>query len=145
MNGLMLALAFTLASALAIVTFWVVPLLLVYRHKPDGAAEYKTRAEREAAAARAEELLTEMLTAEEREQLLRLGYMEVASPTIPGRVYRIPRRQDKVRVYDAGKPVALLCIGPERFVPDADVVLLHKLMIEGDEREYLRRANRWAP
>ena len=26
-------------------------------------------------------------------------------------------------------------------VPDADVVVMHKLMIEGNEREYLRRAN----
>jgi len=34
-----------------------------------------------------------------------------------------------------------LCVGPVDPLPDADVVLIHKLMIEANEDEYLKAAN----
>ena len=98
----------------------------------------RSRGERRA---RAERLLAEMLTDEERSQLGQQGYLEVRSPNLDGRVYRIPRVRGSVGVYEAGAAVAHLCVQPLEPVPDADVVLIHKLMIEGDEREYLRTAN----
>ena len=93
------------------------------------------------AKARAEALLAEMLTDDEYTQLKRHGYLEVRSPHIPDRVYRIPRYRDLVEVYEAGDGVMRLCVQPLERVPDGDVVLIHKLMIEGSEQEYLRTAN----
>ncbi len=92
---------------------------------------------------RAEALLAEILGDGEYRELERLGYLEVRSPSRPGRVYRVPRSRDLVRVYESGRATMRLCVGPVERVPDADVVLMHKLMIEGDEQQYLRIANRW--
>lgn len=92
---------------------------------------------------RAEALLAEMLPEDEYQQLARRGYLEVPSPSTPDRVYRVPKYRGRVHVYEKGKPVVSLCVQPERLVPDADVVLIHKLMIQGDEAEYLRLANRF--
>jgi len=90
---------------------------------------------------RAEVLLRQMLTEEEYQQLSSQGYLKVPSPTVSNRVYLIPRYRGLVRVHESGKPVMRLCIGPVEPVPDADVVLMHKLMIEGNEEDYLRTAN----
>ena len=109
------------------------------------AAQWEEMAAGRAARERAEALLRELLTAAECGQLERLGFLEVPSPTHPGRVYRVPRRRGRVTVLEGGAPVMLLCVGPVRALPDGDVVLLHKLMIEGDEAEYLRVANRLDP
>lgn len=87
-------------------------------------------------------LLAEMLTEDEYSQLGRLGYLEVRSPSVPDRVYHIPKHRGSVKVYESGEGVMSLCVQPVKSVPDADVVLIHKLMIEGNEREYLRLANR---
>lgn len=96
-----------------------------------------------AAKARAEQMLAEMLSPEEYTQLGRRGYLEVPSPNVPGRIYRIPKYRGRVHMYDGGKAVLSLCVQPVELVPDADVVLIHKLMIEGNEQEYLRLANRF--
>jgi hypothetical protein len=51
-----------------------------------------------------------------------------------------------VAVHEGGAEVESLCVAPAERLPAGDVVLAHKLMIEGDEPEYLRRANhfrRW--
>ncbi|MDP9379857.1 MAG: hypothetical protein M3Q29_06840 [Chloroflexota bacterium] len=96
-----------------------------------------------AAKARAEQLLAEMLTEEEYQQLSRRGYIEVKSPSVRDRVYRIPKYRGRIHVYEREKPVMSLCVQPVQLVPDADVVLIHKLMIEGNEQEYLRLANRF--
>jgi hypothetical protein len=50
-----------------------------------------------------------------------------------------------VKVYEGGVPIMALCVQPVDPVPDGDVVLMHKLMIEGNEEEYLRIANRFEP
>lgn len=90
---------------------------------------------------RAEQLLKSLLDTDQYGELVRKGYLEVQSGMYPYRNYRIPRHRGSVEVYEMGKLVMSLCVQPTEVVPDADVVVMHKLMIEGNEREYLRRAN----
>lgn len=94
---------------------------------------------------RAEQLLQDMLTEDEYRQLNRRGYLEVASPSRSRRTYRIPRHQGQVKVCEEGVPVMALCVQSVEPIPDGDAVLMHKLMIEGNEEEYLRIANRFEP
>ena len=98
-----------------------------------------------AAQERAEALLQEILSEEEYRQLERRGYLEVRSPSRPHRLYRVPRHQGQVKVYEGGVPVMALCVQSMDPIPDGDAVLMHKLMIEGNEEEYLRIANRFEP
>lgn len=104
---------------------------------------YGSRREHRDADARAKRALSEMLSLEEYDQLTHRGYIEVRSPSTPQRVYRIPNGHGRVAVYDSGKRVMGLCVGPVEYVPDADLVLVHKLMIEANEAEYLKLANRF--
>lgn len=92
---------------------------------------------------RAEELLRELLDEREYRQLKRRGYLDVVSPTDARRIYRIPRFYGRVRVYEGGQAVLDLCVQPAEPLPSADVVAMHKLMIQGDEHEYLARANQF--
>ncbi len=93
---------------------------------------------------RAEELLSELLSEDERQQMARFGYLPVPSPSTANRVYRIPARTGWVEVYEGDGLAMKLCALPSEGLPSGDVVLMHKLMIEADEQEYLRRANvRW--
>ena len=90
----------------------------------------------------AEAILREFLTEAEYRQLCATGYLEVASPTQPGRVYRVPRGHGWVHILEGGRASEHLCLQPkERDLPDADVLLLHKLLIQADEEFYLRTAN----
>ncbi len=98
-----------------------------------------------AAEARARLMLREMLTATEYEQLQHDGYLEVASPSIAHRMYRIPWSAGRVCMIDNGQEVAELCLQSTEPLPDSDLVILHKLMIEGNEHEYLNKANHFAP
>lgn len=98
-----------------------------------------SRAERRAAS-----LLRDMLTPEQCRQLLWHGYLEVPSPSSAGRVYRVPRAQGGfVQVIEDGKAVMRLCVQPVEHLPDADVIVLHKLMIEANEEHYLEKANKY--
>jgi hypothetical protein len=98
-----------------------------------------SRAER-----RATHLLHDMLTPEQCHQLLWHGYLEVPSPSAAGRIYRVPRaRGGFVQVIENGKAVMRLCVQPVEHLPDADVVILHKLMIEANEEHYLQKANKY--
>ena len=90
---------------------------------------------------RAEVLLKDMLTPGQFHQLCRRGYLDVPSPSRSNRTYRIPRSRDQVRVYEEGRLIERLCVQAVEPVPTGDVVLMHKLMIEGNEQEYLRIAN----
>ena len=94
---------------------------------------------------RAEALLRSLLDDEEFRQLNRRGYLEVPSPSRPRRIYRVPRHQGQVKVYEGGVPMMALCVQSVEPIPDGDAVLMHKLMIEGNEEEYLRIANRFEP
>ncbi len=98
-----------------------------------------SRAERRAA-----NLLHDMLTLEQRRQLLWYGYLDVPSPSTTGRVYRVPRdRGGFIQVIEDGKAVMRLCVQPVEHLPDADVIVLHKLMIEANEEHYLQKANKY--
>jgi hypothetical protein len=97
-----------------------------------------SRAERRAA-----DLLRDILTPEQVRQLLWHGYLEVPSPTEPQRVYRVPRAKGYVQVVENGRAIMRLCLQPVECLPDADVVVLHKLMIEANEELYLQKANKY--
>jgi hypothetical protein len=97
-----------------------------------------SRAERRAAG-----LLRDMLTPEQCRQLVWRGYLEVPSPTEPLRVYRVPRTKGYVQVIENGRAVMRLCLQPIECLPDADLVVLHKLMIEANEETYLQKANKY--
>ena len=93
---------------------------------------------------RADRLVRELLTPDELCQLQRDGYLAVRSRLTPGRIYRIPARPGLVTVIDADKPVETLCLQPARAVHDREHVLVHKLLLEGEELEYWQQANHLA-
>jgi len=97
-----------------------------------------SRAER-----RAVDLLRDLLTPEQERQLLWRGYLEIPSPTEPRRVYRVPRVNGYVQVVENGRAIMRLCLQPVEYLPDADIVVLHKLMIEANEELYLQKANKY--
>jgi hypothetical protein len=106
-----------------------------------GTNPFRRAPQREDAERKAEQLLQTQLTPDEYHQLISQGYLRVQSPRYPSRTYLIPRYRGLVRVYEQGRSVMRLCVGPVEQMPDADVVLMHKLMIEGNEEEYLKTAN----
>ena len=57
----------------------------------------------------------------------------------------IPWSAGRVCLLDNGQEGAELCLQSTEPLPDSDLVILHKLMIEGNEHEYLTRANHFAP
>ncbi len=108
-----------------------------WRHYcPLAEEQYDPEAEQRAAA-----LLRELLSESERQQLAEEGYLQVPSPNTEGRVYRVPSEPGWVEVYQSDKLAMRVCVEPVRKLPAADVVLMHKLMIEGNEQEYLQKAN----
>lgn len=94
---------------------------------------------------RAGELLRAVLTQEQYSQLIQQGYLDIASPSVPQRVYRVPQFPGLVRVIENERHQESLCLQPLGPVPDADLVVIHKLMIEADEETYLQKANRMMP
>lgn len=97
--------------------------------------------EERASSRRARKLLRLLLTQKDYMQVMRLGYLQVRSPNRSNRVYRVPRDGGMVWVYEDDKPIAWLCLQSVEQLPADDVLVLHKLMIEGSEVEYLARAN----
>lgn len=130
---------------LLITVFWILPATWAFvshrgrrrRQLSDvaSAAEYALAEERSSA------LLRDVLNEQEYQQLMRLGYLDITSPGHEKRVYRIPHNAGWVRVYAEGRALMELCIQPVVPLPANDVVVLHKLMIEGNEQGYLARAN----
>ncbi|MDA8217529.1 MAG: hypothetical protein M0Z94_07945 [Dehalococcoidales bacterium] len=94
---------------------------------------------------KAERMLQDILPSSEVRELNRHGYLEVPSRLHAGRVYRVPRYQGPIAVYEGGVLTNLLCVRSVEPLPNGDAVLLHKLMIEGNEDEYLRTANSIRP
>ena len=121
-----------LASALALVALIAVGVAWLYRAH-----------QREAVDHRADLLLRHLLTPEEIECLQSRGHLDVPSRTLPRRVYRIPADPGLVTVIDDGVPTLWLCAQPVRSLPASEHVLVHKLLLEGAESEYWRRANQF--
>ena len=92
----------------------------------------------------AEALLREVLDEREYQQLMMRGYLDVRSPHYAERIYRIPGYLGLVRVYEHGVAVRELCVQPVEPLPSADVVAMHKLMIQGNEQEYLALARQFS-
>jgi hypothetical protein len=90
---------------------------------------------------RAGELLRAVLTHEQYGQLIQQGYVDIPSPRDARRIYRVPRAPGLVGVIEEERRKASLCLQPFKWVPDADIVVIHKLMIEADEEAYLQKAN----
>lgn len=101
--------------------------------------------QRPAAKRRASELLRAVLTLEQYNLLIWHGHIDIPSPSNPERVYRVPRYPGRVQVREKGKLTMWLCLQPFELVPDPDLVVIHKLMIEADEEAYLQKANRFVP
>ena len=106
-----------------------------------GAVDLTGLRARQAAAQRAESLLREHLSDSQYQQLLANSYLEVPSRLHPGRSYWIPYRPGRVTVYEAGRPDGQLCVIACDPVPQADLILAQKWLIEADERAYLALAN----
>jgi len=129
---------------------WLLFLLLAIYYlsqSPDGSIGRfrETMSGHLSAESRAKALLRETLPDSQYQQLNKLGYLEVSSPSNEHRIYRIPGTGGLVKVYERGCAVMELCLQPAEPLPDSDIVLMHKLMIEGDEQEYLQKANHFAP
>ena len=139
MVGLELLFGLLSVAVVACLLYWMCPAALSGRLPLQG----RWWQERRESQQRAEVLLRELLTEDEYRQLNRLGYLEVPSPSRPGRIYRVPRHNGQVRVYEGGRPIMALCVQSAVPLPDGDVVLMHKLLIEGNEAQYLRVANRF--
>jgi hypothetical protein len=93
------------------------------------------------AEARAELLVRSILTPEEYEKLQRNGYLDIPSPAFPQRVYRVPCGTGTVSVLERGRCVDRLCVYSTQPIPERETVVVHKLMIEGNEQDYLQQAN----
>lgn len=89
----------------------------------------------------AEMLLRDKLSHEEYRQLSSHSYLEVPSRSYANRIYRVPRGPGQVQVVEGGRVIERLCLQPLEALPEADVILMHKLLIEGDESAYLATAN----
>lgn len=130
---------------------WLLILLLVIYYLSqtrDGRLAGRFResmSEHLSAESRAKVLLREMLSEGQYQQLIKFGYLEVCSPAYEHRIYRIPGSGGLVKVYEKGCAVMELCLQPAEPLPDGDVVVMHKLMIEANEQEYLQKANHFAP
>lgn len=92
--------------------------------------------EKEEADKRAWNLLMGHLSWKQRWQLKLRGFIELSSRLRQERTYRMSRH-GRVWVYERGKYAGSLCVAPAIPLPEADLVLAHMLMIEGNEAEYL--------
>jgi len=104
----------------------------------------------QAAECRAEQLLQQHMPPQQYQQLQEQGYIEIPSRLHPDHLYRIFRRRQRVQIYTLNQASSSeprqkygeLCVVACDPVPDADLFLAHKWMIEADEGAYLAIANR---
>ena len=94
---------------------------------------------------RAKELLRSVLSSEQYRELTQNGYLDIKSPHDPECIYRVPQGPGLVWVIEKGQQTATLCLLPLERIPDSDIVVMHKLMIEANEEIYLQTANRFPP
>ncbi|MGH2514321.1 MAG: hypothetical protein ACRDHP_01570 [Ktedonobacterales bacterium] len=133
------------AAILLLVILWFLPGAWVIgfhiRNRRRRASSGGSSGECALAEERSTALLRDLLDEREYEQLKHHGYVDIASPSCEERIYRIPRIAGRVRVYEHGHALVELCVQPAVPLPANDVIVLHKLMIEGNEQGYLARAN----
>lgn len=124
-----------LVLAVAVLSVLILPLLGGYLYLSRSSRRYREAEES------AKVLLRDLLSDREQQQLADSGYLTIPSPSVGSREYRIPARGGYVYGYESARVVMAICLQPAERLPLADVVLVHKLMIEGDELGYLRQAN----
>ena len=90
----------------------------------------------------AEDLVRQVLSDGEYAQLRREGFLEVRSRRVPGRAYRIPAGGSPVAALEPDGRLVYLCLQPALPVPPQELVLIQKLLLEGDEDAFWQRANR---
>lgn len=112
--------------------------LLARRERERVAAEAAFK--KQEAAARAEKLLFETLTPQQKEDIAKKGSFYLFTKS--GRKYRIDRHtHGNVYLYDEkDRIVRKLCAQPSG-VPTDDAILAQKLALEADEDSFLRVAN----
>lgn len=99
---------------------------------------------RKAAEEKAEELLLMCLSDEQKEMYLKYGYLEINTDKAK---YRIKKGWAKnvEKIGHDGKTELKYCIHPsDCTVPIPDSMLAQKLMLEYNEQEFLRLANKWS-
>jgi hypothetical protein len=90
---------------------------------------FNSRAER-----RARQLLRAVLTQDQYRHLLQRGYLDIRSPSHQERFYRVPKAPGRVHLIENEQLQTDLCPQPLDGVPNADFVVIHKLMIEAAEQ-----------
>jgi hypothetical protein len=130
-----------LSVVLLLLLAWIVckplPRVSWWRHETPLTLE-----ERQAARVRADDLLRGVIGEESFQGLQQRRFLEIQSPSVRNRVYRIPNGRGLVKVYEDARFVMSLCVAPTTALPAGDLVLMHKLMIEANEDHYLSVANR---
>jgi hypothetical protein len=103
-------------------------------------------AKRKAANTRAEELLRQYLNEEQTAQLEKYQAFYVVSQS--GQLYRL-RKKDHINVdhidRKSGQVLQTLCVVPKTRVPVCDTLLSQKLMLEMNEAEFVKLANKHKP
>jgi hypothetical protein len=89
---------------------------------------------------RAHGLMKDVFDEREYTQVTTRRFLDIHSPNIADRIYRIKWNGGLVSVYEHGVAVRELCLQPEMPLPRGDVMVLHKLMIEANESTYLATA-----
>lgn len=128
-----------IADAVALLLLFL-PGLLIVGMAVVTAAPWFSKSWREAEA-RAELLVRSVLTDDEYDNLRRDGYIDIPSPSNPLRIYRVPSGAGTISVIESGKCVGRLCVYSVAPIPEREAVVVHKLMIEGNEQSYLQSAN----
>src|SRR6266566_2762789 len=92
---------------------------------------------------RARQLLCSILNEKQNEQFSKDGTFELE---VNGRTYRIRSGRKVERLDHTKKSEVLFCIHPDlcHELVEEDVAISQKLLLEANEAEFLRLANRWA-
>ena len=106
------------------------------------AAWWRSRLAERRASRRAEDLVRHVLSDREYAQLRRESFLEVRSRRVPGRRYRIPAGGSPVAALEPDGRLLYLCLQPALPVPRQELLVIQKLLLEGDEDAFWQRANR---
>jgi hypothetical protein len=93
-------------------------------------------------AGRAALLLRDVLGEQQHQQLRGIGYLDLPSRKVPGRMYRLDSLGN-LSYRDPGEATfnTTLCVQPREFVPRDDQVAMRYLLVTADEERLLEVAN----
>ena len=96
--------------------------------------------QRHRAQARAKTLLTSLLSARQRQQLKKHKYFDVPSRERPGWFYRL-RVHGRIEVFHGRRFIEELCVYVVAAMPREDQLVAFKASLEGNEEDFLSKAN----